>query len=179
MSRLIRYFFQGLIFSVPIALTGYIFYASFITIDRWFSLPIPGLGVLIVVVMMVVVGFLATLFITAPLMRLVERIIARLPFAKLLYSAVKDLLSAVVGDERRFEQPVLVRVGEGIEIIGFVTRDSLDELGLADRVAVYLPQSYNFAGQTLVVPRDRVSKLAASGADAMRFIVSAGIAKSD
>ena len=72
--------------------------------------------------------------------------------------------------------PVLVTLGEGSGgFLGFATRDSLDVLGLPDHVAVYFPQSYNFAGNVLLFPRERVRPLEASSAQVMAFIVSGGV----
>lgn len=176
MKRLGRYFFQGLIFLAPIAVTAYVFWALFSTVDGWLGLGVPGLGAVVVVVGVTAIGFLGNLFLLRPIVRLVERVLERLPFAKVVYGAVRDLLSAVVGEQRRFDKPVLVAVGEGVEVLGFLTRESLDELGVADRVSVYLPQSYNFAGQVLVVRRDRITPLPAAGGEAMTFVVSAGVA---
>lgn len=178
MKRLARYFFQGLILLAPIAVTAYVLYAAFTAIDGWLGLPVPGLGLVVVVGGVTLVGFVANLFLVRPLVYLVEAAIARLPFVKVLYGAVKDLLSAVFGDEKRFDRAVLLELSPGIEVLGFVTRDSLSELGLEDRVSVYLPQSYNFAGQTLIVAADRVTPITAPGADAMTFLVSAGVAGS-
>jgi uncharacterized membrane protein len=175
MKHVLRYFFQGLIVLVPLAVTGYVLWASFSAIDGWLDLPVPGLGVLAVLTAVIVIGFLTSLFLLRPLVRAFDALLGRLPVINLIYGSVRDLLSAVVGEEKRFNRPVLVRIGEGIEVIGFVTRDSLDEMGAAGRVAVYVPQSYNFAGQTLVVAADRVMPLRASGAEAMTFIVSAGV----
>jgi uncharacterized membrane protein len=176
MGRLARYFFQGLIVLVPVAVTAYVLWAVFAGLDSWVQLSIPGLGVVLVLVGVTGIGFLSSLVLTAPLIRLLEGTLERLPFVKLLYGSVKDLLSAVVGEEKRFDRPVLVRVGDGVEVLGFVIRDSLDSLGVSGRAAVYVPQSYNFAGQTLIVPADRLTPLAVSGADAMTFAVSAAVA---
>jgi len=176
MSRLTRYFFQGLIVLAPIAVTAYVFWTAFSAVDGWLGLPVPGLGVLIVVAAVTAIGFFASLFLIRPLMRALDGLLERLPLIKLIYGSVRDLLSAVVGEEKRFDRPVLVRVGDAVEVIGFVTRDSLDDLGAPGRVAVYVPQSYNFAGQTLVVARESLTPLSASGADAMTFVVSAGVA---
>jgi uncharacterized membrane protein len=84
-----------------------------------------------------------------------------------------------VGEKRRFQQPVLVTLdpASGAQAIGFLTQDSLEELGLAEHVTVYLPQSYNFAGQMLVFPRDKVVKLSAPSAKVMAFVVSGGVAE--
>jgi len=59
--------------------------------------------------------------------------------------------------------------------VGFLTKESLDGLGIAGHVAVYLPQSYNFAGQLLVVPADRITPLDAPSAEVMAFVVSGGV----
>lgn len=176
MRRLARYFFQGLIVLVPIAVTAYVFWAAFRAVDSWLGLSVPGLGVVVVILGITLAGLLANLFLVAPLVRLVERLIEGLPFVKLLYGAVRDLLSAVVGEEKRFDRPVLVEMADGVAIIGFVTRDDLSGIGITDRVAVYLPQSYNFAGQTLVVGREKITPIDATGGDAMTFVVSAGVA---
>lgn len=175
MNRAVRYFFQGLIVLVPIAVTVYVLAAAFTAIDGWLDLPVPGLGVVAVVAGVIAIGFLASLFLVRPLLRAFDALLDRLPVIKLIYGSLRDLLSAVVGEEKRFDRPVLVRVGDGVEVIGFVTRDSLDDLGAPGRVAVYVPQAYNFAGQLLVVAADRVAPLEASGADAMTLAVSAGV----
>jgi uncharacterized membrane protein len=86
-------------------------------------------------------------------------------------------MSAFVGPERRFDRPVIVDLspGGGVRAIGFVTRDSLAAYGLADSVAVYFPQAYNFAGQLVVVPRAAVKAIDVPSADVMTFVVSGGI----
>jgi uncharacterized membrane protein len=65
----------------------------------------------------------------------------------------------------------------GAKAIGFLTQDSLEELGMPDYVTVYLPQSYNFAGQMMVFPRSQVTALQAPSAKVMAFVVSGGVAE--
>ena len=74
-------------------------------------------------------------------------------------------------------EPVLVALlpGSSARALGIITRESLAELGLPGDVAVYLPQSYNFAGQVLVVPASAVTPLDAPSSDVMAFIVSGGV----
>jgi uncharacterized membrane protein len=100
-----------------------------------------------------------------------------LPIVKLLYSAIKDILEAFAGDKKSFDKPVLAAVGPGsnAKIIGFVTRESLENLGLEDYVAVYMPQSYNFAGNVLLFPKEAVQPLEIESSQAMAFIVSGGL----
>jgi uncharacterized membrane protein len=59
--------------------------------------------------------------------------------------------------------------------LGFLTRDKLTFL--EDHVAVYLPQSYNFAGNVIICRRDLVTPLDVNSADLMAFIVSGGVSK--
>jgi uncharacterized membrane protein len=87
------------------------------------------------------------------------------------------LIGGFVGEKKTFDRPVIVALAPGSDAkaIGFVTQESLDFLGLLDHVAVYLPQSYNFAGNLLVFPRSQVIPLEAPGSEVMAFLVSGGI----
>jgi uncharacterized membrane protein len=177
MRRLVNYFFQGLIFVAPVAITVYVAWAVFTRIDRWLGFDVPGLGFAVTIVLITLVGFLGSNLLTRSLVGLVERVLTRLPFVRLLYTSTKDLLNAFVGERRRFDKPVLVRLypGVGARALGFVTQESLTRLGLTGHVAVYLPQSYNFAGQLLVVPAAEVERLPGESSDVMAFIVSGGV----
>ncbi|HTE49548.1 MAG TPA: DUF502 domain-containing protein [Kofleriaceae bacterium] len=183
MKQLARWFLQGLIYFVPIALTVFVLVTCFQAIDgalgRLIGIDVPGAGILILVVLVTVLGFLLSNYLSRRVLGLVETVLDRLPLVKLLHTSVKDLLGAVVGDDRKFDAPVSVELmpGSGVRALGFVTRDSLSEIGLPeDAVAVYLPQSYNFAGQLLVVPRSRVQHISGESSEIMAFIVSGGVA---
>jgi uncharacterized membrane protein len=95
----------------------------------------------------------------------------------MIYTSVKDLIGAFVGDKKSFDKPVLVTISpsSNIQVIGFITRESLENIGFSDKVGVYLPQSYNFAGNLLVVPREQVTPLDVDSGDIMAFIVSGGV----
>ena len=82
-----------------------------------------------------------------------------------------------MGNKKTFERPVVVRLDQSntIGVLGFVTCDHFDDPALAGHVAVYLPQSYNFAGNLIVVPKDRVAPVAAESAAFVTFIVSGGV----
>jgi uncharacterized membrane protein len=177
MTRLLGYFFRGLVLVVPIALTLYVAWWTFHAIDSWLGLDVPGAGFVLTIGLITLVGFLASGFLTRTLLGAVERLFTRLPFVRLLYSSTRDLLEAFVGEKRRFDAPVLVALSEGstVKVMGFVTQPSLERLGLRDHVAVYLPQSYNFAGNVIVVPASQVEPLRADSADVMAFIVSGGV----
>jgi uncharacterized membrane protein len=182
MKRLVRWFLQGLIYFVPIALTVFVLVTCFRAIDGalrdLIGIDVPGAGILVMMVVVTVLGFLLSNYLSRRVLSVVEVALDRLPLVKLLHSSVKDLLGAVVGENRKFDTPVAVEVmpGSGVRAFGFVTRDSLEGVGLPeDLVAVYLPQSYNFAGQLLAVPRARVQPVTAEAAEIMAFIVSGGV----
>lgn len=179
MRVLVRYFLRGLLVFVPAVLTIAIVVFVFRTVDAWMGLPIPGAGFVATIALIVVVGALASNFVTRRLVEFVEDLFRKLPFVKLLYSAIRDVTDAFVGERKGFDRPVLVTLDEasGLSLVGFMTRDSLREAGLPDHVSVYFPQSYNFAGNLLVVPRRLVTPLAVRGADAMAFVVSGGAAE--
>jgi uncharacterized membrane protein len=177
MSRLLNYFFQGLVLLAPFALTVYVCARVFTTIDGWLGIPIPGVGFAATVVLITLFGFLASSFLTRRLMAMLEALLNRLPFVRLLYSSTRDLLNAFVGEKRRFDKPVLVTPfpGGSARALGFVTQESLASMGLLEQVTVYLPQSYNFAGSLLIFPTSAVEPLDADSADVMAFIVSGGV----
>src|SRR5690606_15495391 len=79
--------------------------------------------------------------------------------------------------KRRFDQPVSVGLDKegSIRGLGFVTRKDLAALGLPEHVAVYFPQSYNFAGNVVLVPLTSVTPLTVGSGELMTFIVSGGI----
>jgi uncharacterized membrane protein len=175
-SRLFNYFFKGLVFLAPFALTIYVCVRVFTTIDGWLGIPIPGVGFLATILLITLFGYLAQGLLTRSVFGVVERLLDRLPFVRLLYSSTKDLLNAFVGEHKRFDKPVTVLYAGGPgRAIGFVTQQSLATMGLRDHVTVYLPQSYNFAGQLLIFPTSAVQALDADSADVMAFIVSGGV----
>lgn len=181
MRRLAYYFFQGLIFLVPILFTLWIAGSTFLAIDDWVRrvvhVPVPGIGFLLMLVAFTGFGFLASNFFTSRLLVFIERQLDRLPLLRLLHTSIKDLMSAFVGERRRFNRPVLVDMDAAgrIKVAGFVTRDSMANYGRPDDVAVYFPQAYNFAGQVVIVPRTAVTAIEGDSSDVMAFIVSGGV----
>lgn len=178
MKRLSQYFFAGLLFLVPVVLTFSIVSYIFLRIDGLFHFDTPGAGFIATLLVIMLVGFLSSHFLTRRLMLWADGIFARLPMVKMIYTSIKNIIDAFVGDKKGFNRPVWVGLGNGVRVIGFITRDSMDVYGIADSVAVYLPQSYNFAGYLLVVDRSRVTPIQAASSDVMTFLVSGGLASS-
>lgn len=177
MRRLVGYFLRGLVFIAPVAITLYICVVIFQTIDGWLGFSIPGIGFALTIVLITLVGFVGSTFLARSFLGMFDRVLERLPFVRLLYSSTKELVNAFVGERRRFDQPVAVRIlpGGDARALGFVTQKSLTKLGLEGFVGVYFPQSYNFAGSLLLVPARDVERIAASSSDVMAFIVSGGV----
>lgn len=175
--KLSNYFFQGLIFLAPIGITAYVFYKAFIFIDGLLGLPYPGAGFLITIIGVTLLGFLTSNFLTKSIFQILDKILTRLPFVRLLHTSLKDVLTAFVGERRRFDKPVVVEVfpGSGVKAFGFMTRESLENFQMTDQVAVYFPQSFNFAGNVLIYPRAQVTPVNTDSSKLMAFIVSGGI----
>lgn len=141
--------------------------------------PFPGSGVIIILVVITLIGILGNTLIARQLNDLFHAVLKKVPLLSTIYSAIKDLLSAFVGEKRKFNSPVLVKLSSesNIEKLGFITQDSLESIGMGDsKVAVYLPHSYAFSGNLFIVERENITPIKASSAEVMKFIVSGGVA---
>ncbi|MBK6966717.1 MAG: DUF502 domain-containing protein [Bacteroidales bacterium] len=189
-KNLLAWFLQGLLFTAPLALTIYIIYASFKVVDgiltdvilNIFGFRIPGLGMFVILGFITLIGFLGSSIVFRPLLSYLDKLISQAPLVKIIYTSIKDFMAAFVGKERRFTEPVLVKVSNdaNLEKMGFVTQKDLTNLGiLSGKVAVYLPHSYNFSGNLFIVPVENITPLNANPSEVMKFIVSAGITSID
>ena len=190
MKKLINYFLQGLLFIVPITVTLWVLFRAMIWIDSLlpFQVPIkipgynqieiPGLGLLAIFFLVTVIGYFGTKFIRNPFTIYLEKLVEKAPLAKLIYTSVKDLISAFVGEKKRFNHPVMVKLDRNSEAwrVGFITNDNLSQVGMGmENVAVYLPFSYSFMGELIIVPRENVKPINSSGTEMMKFIISGGV----
>lgn len=185
MKRLANYLLEGLLYIAPLSITAYIIYAVFMFMDNLsqdlifelFAIKIPGLGVSTLLIFLIFIGFIGRTFIAQPLKQVFQNVIGRIPLVKFVYSAFNDLFSAFVGKEKKFNQPVLVKVNliSDLEKIGFITEENLAILGEIDKVAVYFPHSYNFSGELFIVPKANIKTLNISSSDVMKFVISAGL----
>jgi uncharacterized membrane protein len=175
--RILRYFFSGTLFIVPLVATAYFIYVSFRWLDGLLNLPYPGIGFAIILGAITIFGYFTTNFAFKAFADWFDHLMNRIPLVKLIYASIKDLLSAFVGDKRKFNKPVLVTVNKENSLfqMGFVTQADLSDLGLNDLVAVYFPHSYAFSGNHFLVPRENIKPLNISGPVAMKFIISGGV----
>ena len=176
MRTLTRSFAQGLLVLAPVAITVWVVVFTVTTLDRWLNMRIPGLGIVITAAGITLIGYLAGNVVGDKLISALEAGMRRVPLVRILYNSIRDLFGAFVGSKRKFDKPVAVEVNKhGLKVLGFLTNERFDDPHLAGHVSVYLPESYNFAGNLIVVPRDRVHLLDADGAEFMAFIVSGGV----
>ncbi|MEM1408975.1 MAG: DUF502 domain-containing protein [Bacteroidota bacterium] len=177
LNRVLTYFFRGLLFVVPVALTIYIIYQTLDWLDGLIPINIPGLGLLVILAAITLLGYLASFFITRPIFVQFERYFTKIPLVNILYSSIKDLIGAFVGDQKKFNIPVTVALDSNGTIlkVGFITKDDLSSLDLPGFVSVYLPHSYNFSGNHFLVEKDKVKRLNMNASSAMKFVVSGGV----
>ena len=186
MKKLGSYFFQGLLFVVPSVVTVYVVFQAVVWMDNLLpihfpgidDLRLPGVGILIILAVITLMGYVGTRFVRNPFFIMFEGILERTPLLKVIYSSVKDLIEAFVGEKKRFNQPVLVTVNQNpsVQRIGFITENDLSQLGLGqEKMAVYLPFSYGFNGQLVIVEANHVQNIDASGTEMMKFVISGGV----
>ncbi|HEY1020140.1 MAG TPA: DUF502 domain-containing protein [Sediminibacterium sp.] len=196
LKKLLQFFFQGLIVLAPIGITLWVVVGLFNFVDG--ILPnivytlapelltrdaggniskIPGLGFVVVIVLVLFVGWVSSLFVVGRLVTLLDTVLEKTPGIKFIYSSVKDFLEAFAGNKKKFDKPVLVNVdAPDVWRIGFITQQNAHEFGMQEHVTVYVPHSYAISGITYIVPRERIRLLPhVSAADAMKYTVSGGV----
>jgi len=177
MNWLVKNFLRGLVIVVPIAVTVYILYVGFLWVDRLIPLKVPGAGFGILLVAIIAIGWLGSNFVGRKFVQLTESLFTRAPLVRLIYASLKDLLEAFVGDKKRFDQPVAVKLSEGVRTLGFVTQHDLGFLSMEGSVAVYLPFAYSMAGSLVIVPAASVERLQVDSASVMALVVSGGVSR--
>jgi uncharacterized membrane protein len=182
MKKFINYFLQGLLYIVPITVTLYVVVWTFQKIDGILPFQFPGLGLIIIISLITIIGFLGSAVITSPINAFFQNLLKRAPLLKTIYSSVKDLMNTFVGNKKGFSEPVLVKIYENstIERIGFITNEDVESLNIAKgKVLVYMPHSYAISGQLFVVEKKNVSPIDKSSAEIMKLIVSGGVTEID
>jgi uncharacterized membrane protein len=196
LKKQLQYFFQGLIVLAPIGITIWVVLGLFNFVDDILPnivhvlaptyLPknadgnldkIPGLGFIVVIVLVLLVGWLSSLFVGEKLVSVLDSLLERTPGIKFIYSSVKDFLEAFAGNKKKFDKPVLVNIdATDVWRIGFITQPNAHEFGMPEHVTVYVPHSYAISGITYIVPRERIKLLTnVSASDAMKYTVSGGV----
>jgi uncharacterized membrane protein len=189
LSRIIPYFFQGLLILAPVTITIYSIYFIISGIDN--LIPIftytdvegrvrvqnYGLGFLMIIVVILLIGYFSSFFITGRIVSFMDRVLQKMPGIKHIYTTTRDFVEAFAGNKKKFTQNVLANVDDNdVWRLGFVTRDDMSDFGLKDHVSVYIPMAYSVAGNVYVIPKSRIKPIThISSAQTMKFAVSGGV----
>lgn len=189
MKRFLSYFIQGLILFIPFIITITILVKIFDFFTAIFSqigiTEYPALntflGLLFTLAFIFLMGLLASSFVFKGFFSYVEDKLEHAPFIRHIYSPLKDFTNAFMGNKKKFNKPVLVMTNPqaNIEEIGFVTHEDLKDLGIQDKVSVYLPYSYSLSGRLIIVSPTQIKPITADAAETMKFIVSGGVTDVD
>ena len=189
-KTIFNYFLQGLLITVPITVTFVVLIKAIIWIDGiipvhlpisipgYVDFEIPGIGILVLFIIVTIMGYFASNLVANPFFAMMEKLLGKTPLLKVIYTSVKDLIEAFVGEKKRFTKPVLVTMNYQpvMQRIGFVTENDLSRLGIeTTKLAVYLPFSYGFNGQLFIVESSNIRELDVSGTEMMKFIISGGV----
>jgi uncharacterized membrane protein len=192
MKKITRKLLAGLATILPVVITVYVLYWLATSAEKFLGRLIrlalpegwywPGMGIAAGVILIFIIGLLMQAWIVRSLVAWGERIVLRIPLIKTVYGSVRDLIGFVTqGPDSGVRQVVALKIGdENLKLIGFVTREDLaglpEEIGGQDRVAVYLPMSYQLGGYTVIVPRSAVQPVDMSLEEATRFVLTGGVA---
>lgn len=193
-QRLRNYFITGLLVLLPLAVTVWVLWWVFRTVDgslgallAWLiglftgePMRIPGAGVVLTVVVLFVVGVVATNVFGRRLMAAGERMLLKFPLVRPLYSGVKQVIEAFSVDKGSFREVVMLEYPrKGIYAIGFVTGDAEMELGAridAPAKIIFVPTVPNpTSGFVLVVPEADLTFLDMTTEGAFKLLLSGGL----
>lgn len=185
MFRLGRLFFRGLAAVIPVFLTVYVVVwvvskAESGMAEVWkLFLPerlyIPGMGILLFVVFIMLVGATLSNWIGRRLFGWLEGALETLPLIKAVYKSVKDLTGLFSRGRQVGKNKVVLVRQNGLKMLGLVTRDSISEVavGQDDYVPVLIPYSYMVGGLTILVKKTDIEETTISVEHAMRLSLTA------
>ncbi len=193
-TSLRKYFFTGLLVIVPISVTGYAIWFLLKAMDAilryvparylpetYLHIHIPGLGLILVVFLVFAVGLLTRNFVGRKMVHLGEKIVDRIPLARIIYVGVKQLLEALFFQKTKaFEKAALIEYPRrGIYAICFITGESKGEVQCKtnkNMINVFVPTTPNpTSGFYILIPENELIILNMSVEDAFKLIVSGGI----
>ena len=189
MKKIVKYFLQGLLLLSPLIGTVYIFVLVFSIIDnsasniilQFFDRKINGLGFILTLSVITIFGFLSSTILFRGIFIWIENLLLKSTVVRLIYTSIKDLSNAFVGENKKFNKPVLVNVQKdsGIYKLGFITQESMGLIDKKELIAVYLPMSYSFAGDLFLVEKEYIKAIDINSVEAMKFVVSGGVTHLD
>lgn len=196
MARLRAYFFAGILITAPISITFYIAWIVINFVDgrvarmlpedynpnHYLPFSIPGLGLLVAIVMLTLIGWITAGLLGRLFLRVSEAVLRRMPVVSSIYSWVKQIFETVFHERASpFREVVLIEFPrKGLWRVGFVTGKtpgSTQDILPGGLVNVFLPGTPNAASGFLVlVPTADIYRVDLSPEEALKLVVSAGIA---
>lgn len=189
MKKISQLFLQGLLAIIPIIVTIALLYwlgtTAEATLGRFLKwvLPVswywPGLGIVSGVLFVTLIGFLLNAYFFRKLGKFTENLLSHIPLVKTIYGSVRDIAKFASASQREEElqKAVLVTIDKDIRLIGFITGQAAKMPGDEELYTVYLPMSYQIGGYTLLLPESRFVKLDMNVQDAMRYVLTAAMAR--
>jgi len=194
-ARLRGYFFAGVLVTAPLAITVYIAWLLISFVDeRVFSLippvynpetylpfSVPGIGLILMVIVLTLVGALTAGYVGKLLLRLSERLLNRMPVVRNIYGTAKQIVETVMNSgTSAFREVALVEYPRrDMWTIGFITGRSVDEvagIGGEPLVNVFVPTTPNpTSGFLLFLPERDVHRLSMTVEEAVKLVISGGI----
>ncbi|MEH7482599.1 DUF502 domain-containing protein [Neobacillus drentensis] len=190
MKGILKNFINGILTIVPIILVIYVIYKTFLFLDGLLGNTlkpylkedyIPGIGLLTTIIVITVLGWLSTKYISGKIIRLIDILLDKIPVVKTIYSVIKDTVQSFLGEKKSFSKVALVVIpGREMRSLGFITSEQLEEFycPLKDHVAVYIPQTFQVAGFTFLIPKEQVEIIDVKPEEAMKFVLSGGMTSS-
>ena len=194
-ARLRNYFLAGVLITSPISLTIWIAWNLIGYIDSrvtplippnwnpetYLPFSVPGLGVLAMVIVLTLVGFFAAGLFGRTLMQMGERMLARVPVVRSIYSGTKQIFETVLAQQSNaFRQVCLIEYPRrGTWAVGFVTGQTVGEVQrrTGDKVInVFIPATPNpTTGFLLFVPQRDIQHLEMTVEEGIKLVISGGI----
>jgi uncharacterized membrane protein len=187
-SALRKHFVSGLLVTVPLIITYLVLRLLFVTVDgllnpavyRLLGYYIPGLGVVVTLLLILLAGIVATNFIGIRFIHLGDRILARMPLVRIIYTAAKQLVHSLLAPTARaFSEVVLIEYPrKGLYAIGFLSHRARLRMDNADQdmALVFVPSTPTpFSGMVVLVPKSDIYPLAVGVEEAVKILVSGGV----
>ncbi len=195
LARLRTYFLTGIVVSAPVGITIWLIWLFIAFVDRSvvplipdaynpsdvLGVSVPGIGVIVVLIVVTFIGFMVTNFFGRYMVRFGERMVARVPVVRTIYGVIKQIFDAVLAQsEGAFRDVVLIEYPrKGIWVIGFITSNTEGEVQRVtpdDMVNVFLPTTPNpTSGFLLFVPRKDCIVLNMTVEEGVKLVISGGI----
>jgi uncharacterized membrane protein len=149
--------------------------------DTLLGFHIPGFGVLMAVVVLLLTGILVTNFIGRTLVGVWEEVLHRIPFVRAIYGGVKSFSETILSNSgNSFKKVLLVQYPRvGMWSLGFQTNANLPEISArtgAEQLCVFVPTTPNpTSGFIVMVPRAEIIELDMTVDAAMKMVVTLGV----